>query len=171
MVDHDKRTKYKGLVLYPSNKSHVIAMDIINATWCYKAILHDKDVNDDGELKKAHWHVIIQLDSPQSDYYVAETIGVQVNYIEQIRSLKSAYDYLTHRYHQDKYQYNDESLFGDLEITNEAISDNRFKEFTEIIYREKVDNPKKLVQCACRYNYLDILKKNSYLFLQLIKSI
>ena len=26
--------------------------------------LHDKDVNEDGEIKKAHWHILLSFDGP-----------------------------------------------------------------------------------------------------------
>lgn len=168
-IDHEKRSRYKGLVLYPDNIAHKMALDIINASWCYKGILHDKDTDANGEPKKAHWHIIVQLDTPQSDYYLSERLDIPVNYIEQIVSVKSAYDYLTHRYHPDKYQYEDENLFGDLILENENINNSRFEQFIELIKQNNINNPKQLTQLAIDFKYIDVLKKNSYLLLQIIK--
>lgn len=169
-IDHEKRTRYKGLILYPDNIAHKMAIDKINVCWTYKMILHDKDTDENGELKKPHWHVIIQLETPQSDYYVSEKLCVPVNYIEQIISIKAAYDYLTHRYHPDKYQYEDENLIGDLTLENDSINNSRFEQFIELIKKNDIKNPKQLTQLAIDYKYLDILKKNSYLLLQVIKN-
>ena len=59
-------------VVYPDSESYVAAESLAKATqyfgqWCY--VLHDKDLNDDGTPKKAHYHVYGKLDTartPQS---------------------------------------------------------------------------------------------------------
>ena len=49
-------------------------------------------------------------------------LGIEENYIQCISSLRGAYDYLTHKFTPDKYQYNDSDITGNLDID---IEENR----------------------------------------------
>lgn len=68
--------------------------------------LHDRDVNPDGEIKKAHWHVILVWDGPT-------TYSNAKEYVDLIggvgclacASLRGAARYLCHMDNPDKYQY------------------------------------------------------------------
>lgn len=170
MIDHNKRSVYKCVLLYPDNEAHVQALHIIETTWTYSGILHDKDVDVDGKIKKPHWHIIIKLNSTQTDYYVAEAIGIDVYYIEPVKSVKSAYNYLTHKFEENKHKYKDNELFGDFVFTDDSVDNNRFNDFIELIKKYDIKKPKQLVQLAIDNNYVDVLKKNSYLLLQIIKN-
>lgn len=86
-------------------------MSIINNNFRFKAILHDRDINEYGEIKKAHYHYVIKLDSTQTNEWLANTLEITPNYIQKIISLKGALDYLTHKYSPNKFQYEEEELF------------------------------------------------------------
>lgn len=73
--------------------------------------LHDKDENDDGSLKKAHFHIIIMFDGQktraQAKAVFSKIGGVG---IESINSLKGYSRYLAHLDNPEKFQYNPKEI-------------------------------------------------------------
>lgn len=74
-----KSSRAWEVVVYPDSESYVAAEVLAAVTvyftqWCY--ILHDKDFNDDGTPKKAHYHVYGKFDTPRSPQTVANALGV-----------------------------------------------------------------------------------------------
>lgn len=83
----------------------------------YAYILHDKDINDDGTPKKAHFHVYMTFNQQLSlsrmsklfTYYFQEDIGL--NLLQVIKNdLQCCYDYLTHKFEKGKYKYSEEDI-------------------------------------------------------------
>lgn len=73
--------------------------------------LHDKDLNADGEPKKAHYHVIVTYSGPTS-FNVVKSLCDELNCpvpqpLEQIRGY---YRYLTHKDNPEKAQYSDDDI-------------------------------------------------------------
>jgi len=69
--------------------------------------LHDKDVNPDGEIKKAHYHVMLMFDGNKSESQVEEifkAIGAVGR--ESVISKRGYARYLCHLDNPEKYQYN-----------------------------------------------------------------
>jgi hypothetical protein len=64
----------------------------------YAYILHDKDKNDDGELKKPHFHFLIQLQQKQRGswfkQFCSDDLGIV--FAEPCFAPLGAYNYLTH---------------------------------------------------------------------------
>ncbi|MDU7039740.1 MAG: Rep family protein, partial [Lactococcus lactis] len=60
----DTRTRNWTFFVYPesapSNWREIL--DSYHVPWI-ESPLHDKDVNSDGEIKKAHWHVLLMFSS------------------------------------------------------------------------------------------------------------
>lgn len=78
---------------------------------CAVSPLHDKDLNADGEPKKAHYHVILCYSGPTS-YGVVERLTKQLNQpapqpLEQVRGY---YRYLTHADNPEKAQYSSSEI-------------------------------------------------------------
>lgn len=91
-------------------------------------IRHDQDKQDDGSIKKTHWHVIIIWENTttyKTAIDVAQNIA-DVSYIEPIRSLVGASRYLTHMDDADKYQYDKSDVIcvGDVDYS-EVIASSR----------------------------------------------
>lgn len=115
------------LLLYPDNEQHCIALDKIQQSFHFACILHDKDVDDNGEVKKAHWHVVIKLLSknPIWSSALAKELGIEEKFIEKPRSLENALLYLIHYNDSNKTQYNIEEVFGPLKkVIAETINKN-----------------------------------------------
>ncbi len=124
--------KYKSrnfcLMLYPDeDTTHQAALDYIRANYRYAAICHnlDKWTSADeaqnpehkaGELKKSHWHVVLQFACPRWNTALAKELGLSDNYIRQCRSLEASLKYLVHADHSDKVQYETDCVEGPLKV-------------------------------------------------------
>lgn len=73
----------------------------------YAIIKHDKDVREDGELKKPHFHMVLTFRETTTSQAVANALHVEENFVNKIRTTtKSAELYLVHKNNPEKYQYN-----------------------------------------------------------------
>ncbi len=81
----------------------------------YAISLHDKDVNDDGTLKKAHIHCILRFGRSIPCSKIMKMFGEKMArpfiYIED--EFCRYYDYLTHKNEVDKYQYPEDQIVTD----------------------------------------------------------
>lgn len=78
---------------------------------CAISPLHDRDLNPDGEPKKAHFHVIICYSGPTS-YNVVKALTDSLNCpipqaLEQVRGY---YRYFTHKDNPEKFQYEEHEI-------------------------------------------------------------
>lgn len=114
-----KSSRTWEVVVYPDSESYVAAEVLVKATeyfakWCY--VLHDKDVNDDGTPKKAHYHVYGKLDTPRTPQSVVNALGVGVSSLRVVSSWRAAVRYTVHIDHPDKYQYSADDVVANFEL-------------------------------------------------------
>ena len=64
------------ILLYPDCSAHMDALNFIRQNYSYAAILHDKDLDDNGELKKPHFHVVIRFPNPRYVYSVIKQLNI-----------------------------------------------------------------------------------------------
>ena len=87
-------------------------------------ILHDKDKNEDGTLKKPHWHIMLKLYKSRRRSDVAKWFGLSESYVQDSRSGK--YDdmllYLIHENAPEKYQYKIEEVLSNYDYPLEISS-------------------------------------------------
>lgn len=107
------RSRKHGLLLYPEDASHVEALEKIKS-YNYAVICHDKDKDEKGELKKAHWHVVLNFQHMRWRNAVAKELGITPNYIRQIRNEELALEYLIHFNEEEKHQYGIKEVDGPL---------------------------------------------------------
>ena len=77
-------------------------------------ILHDKDVNPDGTLKKPHYHVMILFNNPRAEGTIRQ-INLRCGgngHFEPILSRRGYVRYLCHLDNPEKHQYAPESILG-----------------------------------------------------------
>lgn len=114
MINEKYRSRVHMLLLYPEDASHVQALERIKATYDYAACLHNKDIADDGSLKKEHWHVVIRFQQAVWSSAICKELGIEHNYIESVKRFDNAIQYLIHYNDTDKAQYTVEDVFGNL---------------------------------------------------------
>lgn len=73
-------------------------------------IVHDLDVNEQGEVKKPHIHWVGKKSSPSPLSTIANSLGVEANNIEFCKSWKYSLRYLIHADNPEKYQYEPEKV-------------------------------------------------------------
>lgn len=111
------------MVLYPEDETHSNCIQRLQENgYTFACILHDKDTYEngesdehaEGELKKAHWHVVLRMTNPRFREPLANELGIAPNYIEPCRNRDSALLYLVHDGLPNKYQYDVNDVFGPL---------------------------------------------------------
>lgn len=106
-------------VLYPEDPTHAEAIEKLKqGGYNFAAILHDKDVYEDGEhqgeSKKPHWHIVLRFKNAVWNTAISKELGITANYLEACKDVDSALLYLVHFGHNDKFQYEYEEVFGPL---------------------------------------------------------
>lgn len=109
------RSRSFCLLLYPDDPSHVVAIDTIVNNYDCAYILHDKDVMQDGEIKKSHYHFVVNVgkNAVWSTAF-SDNLGISSNYIQRCRSLDRSLEYLIHFNEPEKYQYDIDCVHGSL---------------------------------------------------------
>lgn len=98
------------------NWAAVFYMDSCPADWpnivadwhvpCLVSPLHDSDVDQNGELKKPHYHILFVFEGNKTfDQMVDMVSQLGVNYVEKVASRMGYERYLCHLDNPDKYQY------------------------------------------------------------------
>ena len=108
------RSRVHMLLLYPSDESHVLALEKITLSYDYAYILHNKDIAEDGSIKKHHWHVVLRFNQAVWSSAICKELGIEHNYIENVKRFDNALQYLIHYNDTDKAQYSVDEVFGNL---------------------------------------------------------
>lgn len=153
MTKEKKETLIKGrdwtFIVYPESapENWREILDDTHMKWV-ESPLHDKDHNDDGEAKKAHWHVLLTADGPITQK-AAEKIIAPLNCpsAQKVGSARGLVRYMAHLDNPDKYQYSVEEIIGhsgadvasyfELTYTNKLTA---MKEIIRYIYDNEIDN-------------------------------
>lgn len=135
--------------------------------------LHDKDIDDEGKLKKPHRHIMIdfgggiKLKSVES---IIESIKAY-QHCEIVGNKTSMYYYFIHKNDKDKYQYDIEEM----EYINSTMYDwteSGFKDILNYIDDYDCKSLKKLTQQLRKDeqdHLLEYVSKNTYYVVQYIK--
>lgn len=116
--DGIKDRKYQG-VLYPDSESYCCddVLNILKSTFPeFAYILHDKDVDENGELKKPHIHWVGRLKAARYLAALADDLGIAENMIERCRSFDAFIRYLIHADDPDKFHYPLEAVISTFPI-------------------------------------------------------
>lgn len=121
---YDKQSRIFHLVLYPDSESYDYLTAKMEAlqyfdTWCY--ILHDKDTDEKGELKKPHVHLMGTKSKSVRYSTVCNALGVPLSAMTMPndkkgmrQTMRGSVRYCLHLDHPDKYQYPFEELVSNL---------------------------------------------------------
>lgn len=122
MSDPNKfRSRLYVAVLYPEDPTHAECMEKLKTNgYNFAAILHDKDVYEDGEhqgeLKKPHWHIVLRFKNAVWNTAVAKELGITANYLEACKDQDASLLYLVHYGNDKKAQYDYEEVFGPMKL-------------------------------------------------------
>lgn len=149
----DKKEAIKGrdwtFIVYPESapENWRTILDESHMRWI-ESPLHDKDTNPDGEIKKAHWHILLSADGPITEKAVKKIIEpLNGPKPKKVGSARGLVRYMIHMDNPEKYQYQKEDIVGhngaDVESYFELTLTNKLtlmKEIVSFIYDEKLDN-------------------------------
>lgn len=156
------KSRYWAAELYPESMAvSMEEMEEIITEGGQEAIccLHDRDVNPDGTLKKAHYHWIFVWQGPTTyknfvDKYKHLGFVIAPEYRAQVVSLRGAARYLIHLDNPEKYQYDKECVkcFGGVNyddlIETESDALRVLSEIYDFIDRYQVIYFRRLVMYA-----------------------
>ena len=107
-IAKDTRTRNWWFVCYPESapSDWVQQLDDLHVQYCISP-LHEYDVDSNGEVIKAHYHVVLVFDSVKSYSQIVEITAKLHQPIPQpVQSLIGTIRYLIHKDNPDKFQYN-----------------------------------------------------------------
>ena len=138
--EKEKRTRNWVFVLYPESapvdwkeklKEEMVSFVV--------SPIHDCDVSDDntGELKKAHYHIMLCFDSVKAFSQVEKiTKSLNCPIPQPVNSYKGTIRYMIHKDDPLKYQYNmaDIEVYGDIDIVSPfQTSTSRYEAIREML--------------------------------------
>jgi hypoxanthine phosphoribosyltransferase len=126
--------------------------------WAY--ILHDKDINEKGELKKPHFHIYLNFGVAQDTDKIAKWFEVKPNFINKIKGRKKdMLKYLIHKNAPEKYQYDLNQVKSNFDLEVELLDDDIIGDFKNYSYAQMLDFIDKIQKPALRVKHYERLKK------------
>jgi hypothetical protein len=108
------RTRGFNLIVYPESapENWRSILDELHIAWV-ESPLHDLDVNPDGEVKKAHYHVTLIFDSVKDIEQVKEiTDLLNGPHPQKCNSIRGSIRYMVHMDNPEKYQYDKSKIIA-----------------------------------------------------------
>lgn len=182
------RSRNYAIVLYPEDKTHVKALEVIKNQFSYAYILHNMDtyekdeINEDtgeikhkqGERKKEHYHVLINFPNARTDAYIRELIGEKIH-IEK-SSFYEMTRYLIHLGYPNKHQYDKKEIVSNMqeriykalerEYDKEELKSRLLLDFIFSETNQSFLTFKKLTEYAMQNDCLLELQKKTYFYSQ-----
>ncbi len=167
--------RYFSFILYEEDPVQMEAMKKIIENYKYARIKHNKDKTQDGEIKKEHYHIIINVGkNPRNRKAIAKELNIPENYIEGCNKEQMLL-YLIHYNNPEKTQYDIEEVDGEMQKDLIKIIDSKNstqkEKLQEMLYKiyESNYNLSQMVDYAIKNNYYEVLKQNQYLITKLIQ--
>jgi len=181
--ESDGRARIWGFILYPESAGENWQGAISNLQVSTAVSpLHDRDVNPDGALKKAHYHVVIAFDGKKSYEQVEEiTEAFKATIPQRCRSVKGSVRYFTHMDNPDKAQYSRSDILTfngfDIEEQFKPTQSERFEillEIQEFLINHEVTEYRELFDYAARKQkdrWFSVVVNNTFVLKTYINSI
>ena len=177
------RSRKFQILAYPESSPNLI--DILkNLGWDFIGILHDKDKNKDGSIKKPHWHIYLSFVNACFNSSIVRQLGLSDNFVRKMEKTNEVkfLAYLTHFQSKDKHKYDDSELIYSsdamLELVMNARNQLETAVFTEsqkvtcllkLIDELGITTMKKLVEVACYNELYDVLRRSGGIFSAILK--
>lgn len=154
-VPHVKvKSRTLAIVLYPDSQQHII--DEIKKSYSFICCLHDRDVDADGNLKKAHVHFILRFKQARWSSAVASELGID-DHFESVKNLDGAVRYLVHEDSPDKFHYSvDDDLIYSADngvIVKKCMSLTTSEDERALQILDFIDSFDGRVSLSCVYRY------------------
>lgn len=136
-------------VLYPESAPENWREQLkLTGLQCTISPLHDKDINPNGEIKKAHYHIILCYGNTTTYNNVRVLTEKLHQPIPQaLEQIKGYYRYFTHKDNPEKYQYNDNDIV--------CLNGFNISDYIEITKSEVLEIKKKLQVFICENSIIE----------------
>lgn len=174
-----KPYRHWSFVLYPQeDETHLSALNYIRENFEYAEIVHDKDLTENGDLKKTHTHVVISFPNAVWASSLEKQLGIHIIGSNVSTVLKSALLYLIHKGVPEKYQYSLDDVTGSLKSvlerslrTYDKVNENEgvlsiisfidsFPSYMPLSF---------LITFCCNNNMYDVFRRSQYTFIKLLE--
>lgn len=171
MSDNKNRGRVIAGILYFDDETHKFAYEQLQKN-IYKClyIVHDRDLNEDGEIKKSHIHFVLKFTNARYKKSVAEDLKIEEHLLQVVTSFNSYCTYLIHLDEPMKAQYLPSEVCGNLyndfltilsKVDNENI---KVLKIINYIYDNQIMSIKSLVTWCCQNGLYDTLRRNYSMF-------
>lgn len=126
------RTRNVELIIYDKEVLYEKLDYLSNFCGEYAYILHDKDKDDNGELKKPHYHLRIFGVNQKSITAWADFLNVKENEIQVLENKRRAIRYLIHLDSPNKYQYNSLDIVSNIYGIDDYFTQDKQEETTQL---------------------------------------
>ena len=136
-------------------------LDKIGMVKDYAFIVHDKDKKDTGEIKDAHYHIVLRLKDSYDTKHICQWFDIGENFISKCKGrFSDMLKYLTHENSPSKFQYDDNLVISNYDWKEEKNkSTNRKSARLEEIINDIVDMKYREYNIS---NYLSNLEQVTY---------
>lgn len=179
----ESRTRNWTIILYPESapKNWRELLDELHIEWI-ESPLHDKDINANGEPKKAHWHILLMFGGVKSYEQVKEiTDSLNAPIPERNHNAKAMVRYMAHLDNPEKAQYeiSDIKAHGGVDLAEmlRPSSSERYTMISEMlayVKEEKIMEFQDLMDYAREHHFDDwfplLCDNSAYVVGQYIKS-
>lgn len=117
-----------GIVLYQDNENHLKEIEQLRADPRAVGIYHDRDLTDEGEFKKPHYHFLYKFDNPSTFGSLLKIFpDHEEHLLYYVNSFKGQARYLLHMDNPEKAQYLQDDLIGNARLIKKYLnSDDKF---------------------------------------------
>lgn len=179
------RTRNWTIIVYPdsapNNWREIISS--MHVQWI-ESPQHNRDVNPDGTIKKAHWHVLLLFGSKKSfDQIKQITDRLNAPIPQQCHSITGMVRYFAHLDNPEKYQYDPKNIIGHggaepsryLETAAQRKQDkiNTIKLMMDFVKKNNITEYVDLCDYAAKNEpawFESLITNSSYVMTQYIKS-
>ena len=177
MEENKKENKFKTrkfqILAYPESSPNLI-QTLNELGWDYIGILHNKDKNKDGSIKKEHWHIYLSFVNPCYNTSICKQLGLPLNFVRKMEPSNEIkfLAYLTHFQSKDKYKYDDSELLYSSDKMLELVLNARnkldtavFTESQKVTYLLKlidelgINSMTRLLEVACYNELYDVVRR------------
>ena len=159
----DKKFRSFAGTLYPDSESYdcETLLSTIRSKftdWAY--ILHDKDVDENGELKKPHIHWVGRA-TPRCLSVVSNFLGLPENDIEVVKNFDNMVMYLIHLNDIDKFQYSPDDVETNLPNIGQILRRLSEGQIVKDLASAKLQKSLyDLIQYSVETDSYDVLRRN-----------
>lgn len=113
----NKRYYLIEIILYTDNINHLELFKELKEKYDYAYILHDKDLNEDGTIKKPHYHFLVFFKNARWGNAILKNINIDnPNLIEFKTDKVQAIRYLIHADNKHKFQYDIKDISSSFDL-------------------------------------------------------